>query len=595
MRSFISIFLMFLVFVFSHLNAQVFFSNGADIFIANGAVVHVNGGCTIDQSSGLTNDGSLTITKNATTALAGTFTIDNASTAQGNGSYRVEQDWINNASFSGGNSSVELFGNSQQFITSTNGTITTFHNLNLTGTGTANNRKKTLQSVNANVDSTGLLNINDRELETQTQTFYILNPSVNAVSNNQTPGSEGFVSSIAPGTFARNTNSISSYLFPTGSSLLITRYRPIDIVPTAAGADLFTVRFVNNDANNDGYLRTQNDGILCLANDKYYHAILRPAGVDPADIRMYYIPSSDGSWAGMSHWRLTNTQWNDMAAVTPGASGVFTTMTRAGWLFANPGEPYILTDKRPDQPSIICPTVCENSTSNLFIATGGTAYQWSVPGNGTILSGQGTDSLLVDWSSGSGVISVVSLSANGCVSLPDSCTPQVFPAPNVIASASADTISMGGTVTLSAGGADSYVWNPSGNGPSLDFTPTNSGVFNFCVIGTNMQGCSDTSCIDIFVNDRDCGNIFIPKAFSPNDDNANDKLCIYGNECIKVMSFAIYDRWGEVVFTSTSPERCWDGTLNGKRLNSGVFAYYFNATLFDGTEVKLKGNISLVK
>jgi len=331
------------------LNSQVFFSSGCTVYVSNGALVHVNGGCTIDQTSTLTNQGEITI---ASALQPGTFTINNASNVLGDGLYRVQQDWINNANFSGGNSTVELFGNTQQFITSLNGTITTFHNLTLSGSGTGNDRKKTLQGVDANVDATGVLNINDRELATQSQTFTVLNPAVNSVSNNQIAGSEGFVSSIAPGTFARYTNSTGTYLFPTGSSLLITRYRPIDIVPNGSNNDVFTVRFVNNDANNDGYFRTQNDGSFCQANDNYYHAILRPVGTDAADIRMYYLPLSDGNWSGMAHWRLSNMQWNDMSVVTPGIAGVFSTLTRAAWLFTNPGEPYILTVDSPNQPVI---------------------------------------------------------------------------------------------------------------------------------------------------------------------------------------------------------------------------------------------------
>ena len=170
--------------------AQIFYSNGATFVVTTGGVFHCNGGVTFDQTSAVTNDGTITTTKNSSMALPGTLTIDNTSTVQGDGDYNVEQDWINNATFAGGASTVTMNGNTQQFITSTNGTVTTFNDLTLTGTGTGNNRKKTLQSVDANSGLSGILTINDRELETQTQVFTVLNPVVAAVTNNQTAGSE---------------------------------------------------------------------------------------------------------------------------------------------------------------------------------------------------------------------------------------------------------------------------------------------------------------------------------------------------------------------------------------------------------------------
>ncbi|HET6991890.1 MAG TPA: hypothetical protein VFJ43_11230, partial [Bacteroidia bacterium] len=201
------------------LHAQIFYSNGATVAVTPGGILHCNGGLTLDNLSNFTNDGSVNVTKNSTLPLNGTMTI-NSGSAQGNGYYKVEQDWINNSVFVGGTSTVELYGNTQQFITSVNNTVTTFHNLKLTGTGTLNNRKKTLQLVNAMTDATGgVLDIGDRELETQTNTFFVNDPAVTAVVNLQVPGSEGFVSSQAPGVLSRATNTTGTYLFPTGSSV----------------------------------------------------------------------------------------------------------------------------------------------------------------------------------------------------------------------------------------------------------------------------------------------------------------------------------------------------------------------------------------
>lgn len=188
-------------FPYGESKAQIMFSNGAVVQINAGATVITNGGLEISDTSAFTNNGLLTITKNSTFPSPGNFELNTGANVTGTGTYRIEQDWINDATFTASTSSVELFGNTQQFITSTTGTSTTFNDLDLLGAGVGANRKKTLLNVNASVHATGSLTINDRELETQTNTFFVLNPTPGAVSNITTPGSEGFVSSIAPGTF----------------------------------------------------------------------------------------------------------------------------------------------------------------------------------------------------------------------------------------------------------------------------------------------------------------------------------------------------------------------------------------------------------
>jgi gliding motility-associated-like protein len=557
------------------LSAQIFYSNGATIAVTAGGVMHCNGGITFDNTSNVTNDGTITTTKNSTVIpLPGTLTIDNTSTVGGNGAYNVEQDWINNATFNGGLSTVTMNGNTQQFITSTNATVTTFNNLTLTGNGTGNNRKKTLQSVNANTGLTGTLTINDRELETQIQTFTVLNPAPNAVSNTVTPGSEGFVSSTAPGTLARATTAASSYTFPTGSSVNVTRYRPINITPNAAAANVYTVRFVNHDADNDGYLRTTNDGWICDANDTFYHAILRPVGATPADITINYIPATDGPWVGMSHWRTTNVMWNDMSTVTAGTSGVFTTMTRSAWLFANPGEPYILTDVRPAAPTITCPSICENTPFNVFTASGGTGtgYQWTVPGQGTISGGQGTDTLSVDWTTGTGFVSVVATSASGCNSLPDSCAPTVTPAPNA-AFTNAPTGGNSYSFVDGTTGGTSWAWDFGDGGTASTQNPTHtfptSGTFTVVLTVTNANGCQDTMQVIVTINE----DFLLPNVFTPNGDGVNDEFFITTSGLTEY-KMEIYDRWGVKIFESAEPNVHWDGhTTSGAACADGT--YYF--------------------
>jgi gliding motility-associated-like protein len=94
--------------------------------------------------------------------------------------------------------------------------------------------------------------------------------------------------------------------------------------------------------------------------------------------------------------------------------------------------------------------------------------------------------------------------------------------------------------------------------------------------------------------DQNCGDVFIPNAFSPNDMGENNMECVYGR-CIVTMNFTIYDRWGEKVFITEDQSICWDGTFRGKPMNSGVYVYIFEGTLLTGEKVEKKGNITLVR
>jgi gliding motility-associated-like protein len=108
----------------------------------------------------------------------------------------------------------------------------------------------------------------------------------------------------------------------------------------------------------------------------------------------------------------------------------------------------------------------------------------------------------------------------------------------------------------------------------------------------NSGGCIGIDTVTIFVEIK-CGEVFVPTAFSPNDDGQNDVLYVYGN-CIEDMEFVIFDRWGEKVFSSSDPGFGWDGTFKGKKMDPAAFAYYLKATV-DGEEVLQKGSITIVK
>ena len=120
--------------------------------------------------------------------------------------------------------------------------------------------------------------------------------------------------------------------------------------------------------------------------------------------------------------------------------------------------------------------------------------------------------------------------------------------------------------------------------------------------GTDRQYTTQISAITSFTGDNsrflikeiEEKDLFVPDAFSPNDDGHNDILFVRGGG-INVLYFAVYDRWGEKVFESSDILHGWDGTYKGAKAASSVYTYYVKATYYSGKYVEKKGNVTLVR
>ena len=88
--------------------------------------------------------------------------------------------------------------------------------------------------------------------------------------------------------------------------------------------------------------------------------------------------------------------------------------------------------------------------------------------------------------------------------------------------------------------------------------------------------------------------VFVPNAFSPNNDNNNDVLYVRGLYIEKVI-FRVFDRWGEMVFESTDVSQGWDGTFRNKLLQPDVYDYYLDVTCVGGLKSIVKGNVTLMR
>ncbi|MFQ5335763.1 MAG: PKD domain-containing protein, partial [Flavobacteriales bacterium] len=297
-------------------HAQTFYNQG-QVYVLSNAIVHINGNCETNGSASiLENNGEITVVNST---LQGDFKIDNAGTVLGDGKYFIEGDWINNATFTPGQSYVNLNGG-DQYIT---GTVqTSYYDLELSGTGI-----KT-QTIDATV--TDSLMLNDRELATELYTMYMTNTATGTITNDQTFGAEGFVSSLGNGALSWDMAANAVYRFPVGSSQGVKRYREVDITPNTANPNTFTVRLANNSPSLDSFFVDQLDSNLCLVNNLYYHKINHTSGTDNADVSIYY-ESGDGNFDALAQWNTPSaTVWNDMSPVT-GTTGQYNSYTAASW------------------------------------------------------------------------------------------------------------------------------------------------------------------------------------------------------------------------------------------------------------------------
>jgi gliding motility-associated-like protein len=183
----------------------------------------------------------------------------------------------------------------------------------------------------------------------------------------------------------------------------------------------------------------------------------------------------------------------------------------------------------------------------------------------------------------------------------------VYPGPYAHAGAD-QTIDQGTTTNLDAStssgqsGIISYNWTQSDSGyMSCNSGPacikpavTPSITTQYVLVVLDKNGCTSTDSVTINV-DIICKDVYIATAFSPNSDGLNDVLHVKSNCTISQFSFKIFDRWGEKVFESNDPTYGWDGTFRNKVMDSAVFMYTVDGFLSSGTEVKKKGNVSLIR
>lgn len=164
-----------------------------------------------------------------------------------------------------------------------------------------------------------------------------------------------------------------------------------------------------------------------------------------------------------------------------------------------------------------------------------------------------------------------------------------------------DSAQLEALITIPADSLDLISWQPDSLvscDTCLDpfISPEQQTTFSITV---ESNGCSDSDEITVFVKkDR---AVYVPNAFSPNEDGLNDLFMVFaGQQVAKVKSFLVFNRWGETVyqyfnFPPNDPAYGWDGMHRGEPLNPAVFTWFAEIEFIDGKILIFEGDVTLVR
>ena len=244
--------------------------------------------------------------------------------------------------------------------------------------------------------------------------------------------------------------------------------------------------------------------------------------------------------------------------------------------------------------------ICLGDTALITVngADPGSTFLWSP--DDLVLSGQGTAGIQVAPAENTAFgVSVVAPS--GCAW---NATVQVdvstITGASVSASVDQALVLPGTTVQLSAtpSGDLSYAWTPV-TGVSDPSSPIPTAVVNSTttfVVNVSDGVCSKDASVQVTVFELRCSDpdIFVPNTFTPNDDGVNDLLLVRGRH-VERLEFLVFDRWGELVFSTTDQRIGWDGTYQGRPVDPAVFVYHLTVDCVDGQRYFTKGNVTVVR
>lgn len=149
-------------------------------------------------------------------------------------------------------------------------------------------------------------------------------------------------------------------------------------------------------------------------------------------------------------------------------------------------------------------------------------------------------------------------------------------------------------LSLSVNPADASIFwlNPSAMGSPLVFVPEQTDYVYFFA---SKDGCY-SNLDSVLVQVQFGCDLQMPNVFSPNSDGSNEYFQLKNHQGIQSLHIVIVNRWGQTVAEFNDPDFKWDGTdKNGKSLHAGTYFYVLSAVNFSGEDMKLQGDVTLIR
>jgi gliding motility-associated-like protein len=176
-----------------------------------------------------------------------------------------------------------------------------------------------------------------------------------------------------------------------------------------------------------------------------------------------------------------------------------------------------------------------------------------------------------------------------------------FPIPDANFRANITTVTMASPLiyfTNFTEGGFWYNWVFGDGTFSSDANPshlyTMPGTYRVMMQATSLYGCVDTTGVDVYVSNELA--IYAPTAFTPNHDELNEtfKVIVDGIDP-STYNLMVYNRWGEIIFSSESYEEEWNGRFNEEECAGGVYVWVLKFTDNYGNEHTETGNVTLLR
>jgi gliding motility-associated-like protein len=220
-------------------------------------------------------------------------------------------------------------------------------------------------------------------------------------------------------------------------------------------------------------------------------------------------------------------------------------------------------------------TLCENEALILDATSVGATYLWQ---DGS------TDSIYQPTATGTYWVEV---NVNGCRSI--DTIHVLYELPPTVDIGNDTTLCEGEVLILNASSPGlSYLWQDN----STDSTFVASQAGNYNVMVSNTCG---TDSDELSIEFLDCGcPFYVPNSFTPNGDFVNDEFSSVFNCDFSEFNMRIFNRWGQLIFETNSPNQSWDGKYKGTLSPIGVYVYQVNYTFENEFKTKY-GTVSLVR